>query len=204
MHTARIHYLAIILCMLLSASCSSQKTTTAKVFDETYPLPSGWYRAGASPYRFAMGTDKGAGMDGGNAATIKLVKKPNGFGTLMQSCKPDNYIGKRIRLTGYMRSKDVHSWAGFWLRVDDSSKHRSVAFDNMYNRPIRGTTDWTKYELVLDVPEGATNIAFGALLDNSGQIWFDKLNLEAVGNDVPITGRSLGRGTEPQNMGFDN
>ena len=204
MYTARIHHLALMLCLLFATSCSNSKNPRSqhKVFNETYPLPSGWFRAGASPYRFAMGTDKGAGMDGGNAATIKSITTPNGFGTLMQNCRPDNYLGKRIKLSGYMKTKDVNQWAGFWLRVDDSSGRRSSAFDNMSNRPIRGTTNWTKYELVLDVSANATNIAFGALLDNSGQIWFDKLSLEVVSNTTPTTDKMPQ--TEPQNMNFEN
>lgn len=201
MHTARIYYLAFISCLLFVSCHGGRKKI--KTFDETYPLPAGWFRAGASPYRFAMGTDKGAGMDGGNAATIKLIKEPNGFGTLMQNCAPDKYLGKRIRLTGYMKTKDVRSWAGFWLRVDDSSRRKSVAFDNMGNRQIHGTTNWNKYELVLDVPVNASNIAYGALLDNSGQIWFDKLSLDTVGKDVPVTDLMMVR-KEPQNMSFDN
>jgi len=43
----------------------------------------------------------------------------------------------------------------------DKGKETGVAFDNMQDRAIKGTTDWRRYEVVLDVPEDATGIAPG-------------------------------------------
>lgn len=154
-----------------------------------------------------MGVDKGAGKDGGNAATIESAqKRVTDFGTLMQTMSPDKYLGKRIRMTGYMRSKDVPFWAGFWLRVDDKDAGgkygKSIAFDNMYDRPVKGTTDWRKYEIVLDVDEAADNIAYGALLNGTGQIWFDNIEFEIVDTSVPTTGRDKNRNA--QNLDFEN
>jgi hypothetical protein len=45
------------------------------------------------------------------------------------------------------------------MRVDKESKH--VAFDNMHDRPITGSSDWKKYDVVLDVPQDSTGISFG-------------------------------------------
>jgi hypothetical protein len=69
-----------------------------------------------------------------------------------------------------------------------------LAFDNMQDRPITGTKDWTRYEVVVDVAPEATDIAFGALLSGSGHLWIDDLAFEIVGPKVPTTG--LG-GTAP-------
>ena len=86
-----------------------------------------------------------------------------------------------------MKSQGVADWAGFWLRVDQEGSEQSLSFDNMHDRPIKGTTDWKKYEIVLDVPNNASNIAFGALLAGTGQIWFANINFEIVDNSVPTT-----------------
>jgi hypothetical protein len=44
-----------------------------------------------------------------------------------------------------------------------------------------GTSDWTKYEIVLKVPKKATHITFGVLLANGpGKLWFDDITIEAV------------------------
>lgn len=82
----------------------------------------------------------------------------------MQSNKPDKYLGKKIRMTGIMKSVDVETIAGFWLRVDHADSKTPLSFDNMSDRPIKGATEWTKYEIVLEVPDKASKIAFGALL----------------------------------------
>jgi len=103
--------------------------------------------------------------------------------------KPDKYLGKRVKMTGYLKPKDVTDWAGFWFRVDQPGLQQFLSFDNMRDRPIKGTTNWKKYEIVLDVPKGASNIAFGALLSNTGQIWLDNVNFEIVDNFVSTTGQ---------------
>ena len=133
-----------------------------------------------------------------------IEKKIDGFGTLMQNFKADKYHGKKIRMTGYMRSKKVKSWAGFWLRVDGNEIKKSLAFDNMYKRAIKGTTDWNKYEIILEVSEKATKIAFGAMLHGTGQIWFDKIDFEVVDNSVPTTNMLDDMNKdEPQNLNFN-
>ena len=182
-------------------SCKAKKVTKheVKVFDTTYQLPLGWHRSGNSPYRYAMGIDKGSGRTGGNAATLKCITTPRGFGTLMQSCAAEKYLGKKIKLSGYMKTSNVSRWAGFWLRVDDSVSRRSVAFDNMYDRPVKGNTGWKKYEIILAVPARADRIAYGALLDGDGQIWFDEMNLEITDANAITT---KGNQDQPINMDF--
>ncbi len=163
-------------------------------------LPSDWFRAGSKPTCYQMQIDSSAGQDGKNALTIKSTEKSiNGFGTLMQNFLPTKYLGKRIRLSGYMKSVDVKGWAGFWLRVDQENSKKWLSFDNMEERAIKGTTDWKKYEIVLDVPLNASNIGFGALLSETGQIWLEKLNFEIVDTTVPTTGKKR---DEP-NLDFD-
>lgn len=167
----------------------------------SYDVPKGWFKAGSKPNDYDMGTDVGAGRNKQNAATIKSTsKKINGFGTLMQNFAPDKYLGKRIKLTAYMKSVDVDDWAGMWLRVDGSEGTKSLSFDNMQDRPIKGTKDWTKCEIVLDVPEGATNIAYGSLLAGTGQIWFDGLKFEVASPAVQTTDM---KSKEPQNLNFE-
>lgn len=174
----------------------------------SFDTPTGWFNAGSKPKSYEMGIDKGAGQDGKNAATIKSIdKKIDGFGTLMQQSKPDKYLGKRVRMTGFVKSENVSTWAGLWLRVDQSGSQQPLSFDNMGDRPIKGTTGWTKYEIVLDVPNNASLIAYGALLDGTGQIWFDNITFEVVGDNVPTTGSVNGKKSatqdEPTNLDFE-
>jgi hypothetical protein len=183
--------------------------TTVLLF--SFDLPKNWIKAGDKPDSYDMGIDKGAGQDGKNAATIKSIdKKIKGFGTLMQICLPDKYLGKRVRMTGYMKTKDVSEWAGFWFRVDQPNSNISSSFDNMHdgkrNRSVKGTTDWMKYEIVLDVALDASDLAFGALLSGTGQIWFNKISFEVVDKSVETTGNDTENAmpcNEPTNLDFE-
>jgi hypothetical protein len=177
----------------------------------SFDLPTGWFKAGSDPKSYDMGIDKGAGLDGKNAATIKSnQKKINGFGTLMQDCLPDNYLGKRVRMSGMLKTQDVSDWSGLWFRIDQKGSDKTLGFDNMHDgkkdRSIKGTTDWTKYEIVLDVPLDASNLTYGALLVGTGQIWFDDIKFEVVDNSVPTTGKEkegLMPSKEPVNLDFE-
>ncbi|WP_133271444.1 hypothetical protein [Hymenobacter radiodurans] len=169
----------------------------------SFDVPAGWHIAGSQPKKYVMGIDEGAGQTGKKAATIKSIEAEiDGFGTLMQGSSARQYLGKRVRLSGYVKSKDVKSWAGLWMRVDQAGGTKSLAFDNMSNRPVKGTTDWKKYDIVLDVPAQASNIAYGALLSSTGQIWFDNLSFEVVDTSVPTTDlRQMS--AMPTNLGFE-
>lgn len=74
-----------------------------------------------------------------------------------------------------------------WMRVDGSDPNNPLAFDNMYKRNLKGTNDWIRYEIVLDVSDKAEWIVYGALMNGTGQIWISDFSFEVVGNDVPTT-----------------
>lgn len=171
-------------------------------------LPKGWIKAGSDPDKYDMYADKHIAQEGKCCATIKSTyENISGFGTLMQSCKPGKYLGKRIKMTGYVKSKDVKNWAGLWLRVDQLGSNSSLSFDNMQDRAIKGTTDWNRYEIVLDVPDNASNIAYGALIAGTGQIWFDNISLEVVADTVKttgISGKQYKPNDEPVNLNFED
>jgi hypothetical protein len=168
----------------------------------SFDLPEDWFKAGNKSKSYDMGIDKGAGQNGKNVATIKSIDKIiDGFGTLMQTCSSQKYLGQRIRMSGFVKSKDVKEKAGLWLRVDQPDSKKPLAFDNMHDRPISGTGDWKKYEIVLDVPLNASKLAYGALLAGTGQIWFDNLNFEIVDSTIALTDRKENK--EPVNLNFE-
>lgn len=177
----------------------------------SFDTAKGWFKAGSNPKSYDMGIEMNAGQNGGNAATIKSIdKKIKGFGTLMQDCLPDNYLGRRVRMTAYLKTKDVADWAGIWFRIDEKGTDNALGFDNLKSgikdRSVKGTTEWTKYEIVLDVPLNASNLAYGALLVGTGQIWFDNVAFEIVDNTIPTTGKDkegLMPNKEPVNLNFD-
>lgn len=179
---------------------------TAAIFF-SFDVPDGWIKRGSHPDSYEMGIDKGTGQDDKNSAAIKS-KKDNiqGYGTLMQTSSPEKYLGKKIKMTGYLKTENVSGWTGLWLLVDDADS-QPLSFDNMYDKGITGTTGWTKYEIILDVPVNASNLAYGALLNGSGQIWFDNITFEEAGSsdikgEVKNSDAKINN-NEPVNLDFE-
>lgn len=173
-----------------------------------FDVPKGWYKAGSNPEKYEIGIDRGAGMNGTNAATIKsAADRVKGFGTLVQNLKPGDFAGKRLRMAGYIKTQDVNGWGGFWIRIDSENPGTPYVFDNMSNRKIKGTNDWTYCEIVVDVPKAAANIAYGALLSGGGQLWFDNLTFEEVDRSVKPTIPYKKENTpqdQPTNLSFED
>jgi erythromycin esterase len=75
----------------------------------------------------------------------------------------------------------------------------------MTGREVKGTQDWKKYEIVLDVSPEAVGIYFGMMVVGKGQMWADDLLIEVVGKDVPVTDLNVKKAPkEAQNLGFED
>lgn len=147
-----------------------------------------WFLAGSDPKSFVISTDPQVTHDGKPSQSLACAAQdPNGFGTIMQGFVPTQYLGKRVRMSAWVKTAKVSGWAGLWMRVD-GAPDTTLAFDNMAQRPIKGNTDWTRYEVVLDVASGAKNLAFGLLLGGTGQAWLNDLKFEVVDTGVAVTG----------------
>lgn len=127
-------------------------------------------------------------------STASVTKE--GFAAAIQSIRPDEFRGKRVRLSGYMKSEGIAEWGGLWMRIDAEDPAIMLEFDNMENRPVKGTSDWKKYEIVLDVSPEAEEIVYGFLLKGKGQVWAYDVQLEAVGKEAVKTSRPL----KPEDM----
>jgi hypothetical protein len=170
-------------------------------------VPTGWYLAGSKPADYESGITSDATHNGHPTAYLKAKKaEVDGFGTLMQNFRADQYRGRRLRLSASVKAENVQQWAGLWMRVEKAAGGAPLAFDNMYDRPIKGTADWRNYDVVLDVPQDATGIFFGVLLTGSGKVWLSGMRFETVGPDVPTTGKPLQQAIPdaPANLDFQN
>lgn len=190
----KIMLFTIIMLVAMATKLNAQSNGNYKqILDWTYWQPE--------TANYEMNLEKNSESSSQNIFTIKSVKsKIEGFGTLMKTIKSDLYKGKTVKMSAYVKSEKVKSWAGLWMRVDYYSTE-VMAFDNMHNRAIKGTTDWEKYEIVLFVPKDATSISYGVLLDGTGRIWFKDVTLEVVEDTVPETGTNKGR--EHKSISFE-
>jgi len=155
---------------------------------ELEPLPAPWHITGSRAPDYEVGLLANVRYEGNRVAQLRLrsaLAEPSGFGAVMQSITAARYLGRRIRFSAMTRTCEVSDWAGLWLRADGRSG--PVILDNMQDRPLRGTTDWRQASIVLDVPDWATSLHFGALLTGAGAIDLTRPRLEEVGEAVPAT-----------------
>lgn len=153
--------------------------------ENTFRMPQGWSAGGDAPDKYEMGLDPTVTYENRPCVTIKAGPEPTEFSTLMQSVRADYYFGKRLRFSAAVCSTDIR-WAALWMRVG-AANGKMLAFDNMRNRKITGTTEWTHHAIVLDVADNADDIGFGILMAGEGQVWMADVHLETVGQDVPTT-----------------
>lgn len=163
-------------------------------FAASAQVPSGWQAVTDGSGEYTVRAD-GPRRDGGQGyagATIKAnTDTPLGSAMLAQSIRADAYRGKRIRLSGFLKTIGVNEGtAVLFMRVDGDGVVQTS--DYMQNRPVMLTTDWARQEVVLEVPRNAIGITYGFMLGGSGQTWLDDVAIEVVGDDVATTGRAGG------------
>lgn len=171
----------ITLLTITSFSCQAQ---TNEIFNlgfenqsEKKTLSDGWFKWGN--YELAIDTLAHSGEKSGK---ITSDLTGSSFGSIAYNI-PANYVGKTIKLEGYMKIKNVaNGFAGLLLRVDGNRS--SLAFDNMQSQNISGTKDWQKYTITLNYPEEAENIFIAGILTGKGEAWFDDFILSIDDKNV--------------------
>lgn len=95
--------------------------------------------------------------------------------------------GKKIKLTGYLKTENVTgNGAGLWIRLDGVNRYNRVkGFDNMRDRAVQGTTDWKQYTIELDYDGSEVKqIVVGGLIVGEGKMWVDDLQVTVDGIDI--------------------
>ena len=169
------------------------------------PLPPPWFITGSRAPDYEVGLLPET-HEGHRVVQLRLrsaAREPDGFGALMQSIAATRYLGRRIGFSATVRAQEVTGWAGLWLRID--GPQRTLIIDNMQDRPLRQTTNWARASIVLDVPESATELHFGALLNGAGAVDLTWPRFGEAGQSVPVTAEPHRSGPlpdEPQALDF--
>ena len=162
---------------------------------QQHPVAPGWYAVSTVPEEYRIGIEpvRRPGSEGFVGATLRgFVEAPYASGILLQSIRADEYRGRRIRLTSWLRTAGespdtAMTEARLWMRVDGANG--PLWSDYMLDRPILGIRDWALYAVVLDVPRAAIGISFGVAMTGRGQLWLDDVSFETVGKEVALTGQ---------------
>ncbi|MGE7772678.1 helix-turn-helix domain-containing protein [Viridibacillus arvi] len=148
---------------------------------------TGWSLSGSNPELYDFVVDGDVFHTGTKSGLLFAIGEANAqqFATIMQGFQANNYKGRRLKLSCYLKTENVLK-CGAWLRIDNTTGD-TIQFDNMDNRSIQGTTDWNHYSIILDVPEESASIHFGVLLIGTGKVWADGFCFEEVNEKVATT-----------------
>lgn len=150
------------------------------------PIVPGW---SASPQAddYALSVDH-VNVHGGKSS-IAVQSKPGAAAgshvAIGQRIKADEFRGKRVRLRGYVKTSNVTGKARLWMRID--GPQGVLGIDSMHGKPLQGSREWHRIDLVLDVPEQSVGISFGMRLSGLGQVWLDDVAFSTVGPEVAVT-----------------
>ncbi len=175
----------------------------------TLKAPAGWTKNGSKPGSYVVGVDRNQTLGGMPSAYVKSIDSAvDGFGGMMQMSAADDMVGKRVRLSGWVKTEDANDGGGhLWFRVDGQQSGQTLQFDNMDSRPVKGTTDWQQYSVVLDVPPQSAALAYGFFVQGTGKMWVSGTKIEAVGPEVPstnmVTNRARTLPKTPANLNFE-
>src|SRR5437867_2284938 len=93
------------------------------------------------------------------------MSSPDMFSTITKAIGID-FSGSTVEYRGFLRTENVSEFTGLWLREDGTGG--PVAFDNMQQRRINGTREWTEYSITLPLRPEARQLYFGVLLSGTG------------------------------------
>jgi C-terminal processing protease CtpA/Prc len=175
----QILFTLILCCQLsnLTAQPTTQSTDHNLSFEDHkkgFQFPQKWFQWGMG---YSLSVDSTTAKEGKRSMLIQSPadRKEDSFGCVATKI-PASYEGKEIELRGYLKLENVKNGsAGLLMRIDGVSG--MLQFDNMEQKNIQGTSDWTQYSIKLPYSQSAKVINVGALLAGDGKMWVDNLEL---------------------------
>nr|WP_279380884.1 glyoxalase superfamily protein [Acetobacter sacchari] len=137
-------------------------------------IPQGWTLRGRTDL-FAHSLLPNGGRTGGPAISITSRARPDDervpqvgeFLTVMQSINARPYHMQRLTFSAAIRTQDVTGYGRVWFRTRNV-QGRPISGGNLGMAdspagPVRGTTNWTRRHVTLDVTDDAETLNFGVM-----------------------------------------
>jgi erythromycin esterase len=147
---------------------------------------SGWFALDSWQYPYDNVIDGTIAQSGGQSLKSRYwgpspwSPEVGGTGGIYRDFPVPDAAGKQVKLRGYIRSEAItEGYAGLFLLIYLSNG--GVDWVDMSAHGVTGTTPWTRYEVMLDIPTDARRVFLGGELFGSGTAWFDNLEVEVDG-----------------------
>jgi carboxyl-terminal processing protease len=137
------------------------------------------------PSRWAMSIGKadyslearGSALDseGAHVELMSSEGRKSPFGGSASNVNAADYRGHTVKLSAYIGTSGARDGSGIWIRAD--GVHGELSFANSQASLVKGTSPPQKREIEIVVPNSATVLVFGTLLEGDGRSVADHLSL---------------------------
>jgi hypothetical protein len=128
---------------------------------------------------YFLGSDSAVVWSGSRSVALRTNPSRPNSAVVWQAVDATPYRGSRIKLSAHM-SRTPHE-ASLFLRVDNAEGPPEVkwAFGEAWLEQ-QSPQMWTNVAVVLDVPDWAVVLYYGAAIHHGGSLWLDDVRLEKV------------------------
>lgn len=177
-----LQFIFVFICFLFLLGCHQVELNINLNFEDVKnEWPVKWSIYHQQP-NYSVSLDSVNVKSGKYAMAVEFIGSISNF-QILTFVLPHNYDGKKIILSGYIKTKNVtDGFAGLWLMMDPDPSYDNIELNGV---KVTGTTDWVKYETTLDMYPAATKeIVIGGILTGKGKMWLDDLKVIIDGEDI--------------------
>lgn len=183
--------------LVACGGCSDVKIVKAEALSETRNLdfeggayagnlPNGWIlvRDGGTPDDYSYDVDREKARSGAASLRIRFVgtavRQHGGVAQCLQ--QPEIEAGSRLSLAAFVKTVDApDGGASIWMTAWDPA-NKVIEFRNVGDGRVRGTTDWTRQKVTIEIGRSRTvdRLCVGFFHDGRGTAWVDDVTLKAT------------------------
>ncbi len=140
---------------------------------------NGWTFVEGPSQHFDWGIDTSMIHQGNPSFFLKTKEGASkGKGGLQQAFLADEYRGKRLRLSSFLKTENVEGGTALWIQIEGVNETLRPA--NAQEHVLQGTHGWVRRELSVEVPQESISVVLGLTLVGRGHIWLSDVRLEVV------------------------
>lgn len=135
-----------------------------------------WWIQGTTPDFYSF--EVAPGMTGGKITAQQTLV--DGSAVMGRTISSSEFKGRRVKLTGEVRTNDVTAGAGLWLNATETLHGKVIASNDGFDQAMSGSNNWKSITLETTVPSAADWLNVGVALQGPGQVEVRNLRVEAT------------------------
>jgi hypothetical protein len=141
---------------------------------------AGWSIQGRGESRYAAEVDGDVLREGHPTIRFHPTQDAGGaYATFMTTLEAAPFRGRRAHAIVYVRTQGVTVRGDAWLRVQGNDSPADGPGMATSITRLAESAEFTRYELVVDVPVDAASVQLGVGLGGPGMLWMDGVTVEA-------------------------